>query len=181
MRFFYFQFFPAVSLKLSAQFSSNFASNFRIDTLFSPEIAALIVQWLGHLVVAEKTWVRFPLGAHNNVVDSIDGAIRLHFLKIAVVCGMKSVVYDHLTTSWSLACATINWCCLILAPFEKHIFQMRRDLHYRLNWYHPTESKMLLCQSLVRHLLKQPKIKQVYSLQPISYVASVQKKLSSIC
>jgi hypothetical protein len=32
---------------------------------------ALIVQWLGHLVVAEKTWVRFPLGAHNNATDSI--------------------------------------------------------------------------------------------------------------
>jgi hypothetical protein len=29
-------------------------------------LLALIVQWLGHLVVAEKTWVRFPLGAHNN-------------------------------------------------------------------------------------------------------------------
>jgi hypothetical protein len=34
-------------------------------------LLALIVQWLGHLVVAEKTWVRFPLGAHNNVTDSI--------------------------------------------------------------------------------------------------------------
>ena len=31
--------------------------------------SALIVQWLGHLVVAEKTWVRFPLGAHNTLND----------------------------------------------------------------------------------------------------------------
>jgi hypothetical protein len=28
---------------------------------------ALIVQWLGHLVVAEKTRVRFSLGASNNL------------------------------------------------------------------------------------------------------------------
>ena len=34
-------------------------------------LSALIVQWLGHLVVAEKTWVRFPLGAHNDATDSI--------------------------------------------------------------------------------------------------------------
>ena len=27
--------------------------------------SALIVQWLGHLVVAEETWVRFPLGART--------------------------------------------------------------------------------------------------------------------
>ena len=33
-------------------------------------MSALIVQWLGHLVVAEKTWVRFPLGAHNSSVDN---------------------------------------------------------------------------------------------------------------
>ena len=33
--------------------------------------SALIVQWLGHLVVAEKTWVRFPLGAHNDDNETI--------------------------------------------------------------------------------------------------------------
>ena len=38
--------------------------------VFRP-LSALIVQWLGHLVVAEKTWVRFPLGAHNTSFDEI--------------------------------------------------------------------------------------------------------------
>ena len=38
---------------------------------FFRKISALIVQWLGHLVVAEKTWVRFPLGAHNDGTESI--------------------------------------------------------------------------------------------------------------
>ena len=42
--------------------------------LLSP---ALIVQWLGHLVVAEKTWVRFPLGAHNTLCDVIAGGSLL--------------------------------------------------------------------------------------------------------
>ena len=30
-------------------------------------LSALIVQWLDHLVVAEKTWVRFPLGAGSHL------------------------------------------------------------------------------------------------------------------
>ena len=38
-------------------------------------LSALIVQWLGHLVVAEKTWVRFPLGAHNTGTDAIGSVI----------------------------------------------------------------------------------------------------------
>ena len=42
--------------------------------LLSP---ALIVQWLGHLVVAEKTWVRFPLGAHNTLCEEIAGGTLL--------------------------------------------------------------------------------------------------------
>jgi hypothetical protein len=38
--------------------------------MFFSVLSALIVQWLGHLVVAEKTWVRFPLGAHNTQRDA---------------------------------------------------------------------------------------------------------------
>ena len=44
-------------------------------------LSALIVQWLGHLVVAEKTWVRFPLGAHN---AGRDDNLRRHIFSLRV-------------------------------------------------------------------------------------------------
>jgi hypothetical protein len=34
-------------------------------TVYVVWLSALVVQWLGHLVVAEETWVRFPPGANK--------------------------------------------------------------------------------------------------------------------
>ena len=46
---------------------------------FFVSLSALIVQWLGHLVVAEKTWVRFPLGAHNAERDAHLDRYKFYF------------------------------------------------------------------------------------------------------
>ena len=53
----------------SSLFSSKTSNSYTYQQIFGL-LSALIVQWLWHLVVAEKTWVRFPLGAHNSPRDN---------------------------------------------------------------------------------------------------------------
>ena len=57
--------------------------------------SALIVQWLGHLVVAEKTWVRFPLGAHNTHTDDI-GVRFFSFLQLNLTPQPSIFLVDYL-------------------------------------------------------------------------------------
>jgi hypothetical protein len=48
---------------------------------------AEIVQWLGHLVVAVKTWVRFPVSAAHF------GLCLLLFFRVLIVKGVDSILF----------------------------------------------------------------------------------------
>ena len=73
--------------------------------VFFLSLTALIVQWLGHLVVAEKTWVRFPLGAHNTSHDDI---VR-RFFSIPAKFGLRSHRF-FLLVSMGLCLASMGNC-----------------------------------------------------------------------
>jgi hypothetical protein len=61
--------------------------------------SALIVQWLGHLVVAEKTWVRFPLGAHNVASEDIANGTTFNFSFNPIVT-LHNLLILHTTHSY---------------------------------------------------------------------------------
>ena len=84
--------------------------------------SALIVQWLGHLVVAEETWVRFPLGARKVLklrAPACVRAVQMPYADAAVAIATRPLV-----TTTPVAGGT-GYEIHICVWFDKHVRRIK--------------------------------------------------------
>ena len=93
--------------------------------VFFLSMTALIVQWLGHLVVAEKTWVRFPLGAHNTSYDVIVRRLFHHRQNLAFVA-IGFFAREHVTVSYFYGQLLTTSCNVFLTRIGNRGFLRHR-------------------------------------------------------